>query len=181
MQSTRPIYRGRDSCVPQPVNQSCWVSYLRRKGCSGGHAASRDCRIPVWARGTRSWPRTWSWSDCTESHWLGCRSWSPHKLTPSSLCPSRPYMTRRRRNWGKNTPFYTLKRLSGERKAHSQRKKQRTASFKSDSNGETGIKQTAMHTGLGEDVTVGFLLVCRRPGTVARCALLSACSKTALL
>lgn len=180
MQSTRPIYRGRDSGATQPVNQSCWVSYLRRKGCSGGHAESRDCRSPVWERDTRSWPRTWSLSDCTEIHWLGCRSWSPHRLMPSSSCPSRPYMTRRRRNWGKNTPFYTLKRLSGERKSHSQRKTR----DRRVSNRIQIVRQAyknARRTDLGEDVTVGFLLVWRRPGTVARCALLSACSKTALL
>jgi len=152
-------------------------AYLRRTGCSGGPAGCRGCRSPGWATGTPRWPRTSSWWDCTESHWLGCRSWSPHRLKPGSTCPSRPYTTRRQRNWGKNTPFYTLKRLSGEGKLHSQGKrhtnwiKMARSTWKPDARSE-----------LGSSARDGWILTgLKEARAVGRCALLGACSKTALL
>lgn len=33
------------------------------------------------------------------------------------MCPSRPYMTRRQRNLGKNTPFYTFEKARWSSKA----------------------------------------------------------------
>lgn len=86
------------------------AAYLRRTGCSGDPAGSPDCRTPALGKDSRRWPRKWSWWDCTGSHWSDCTNWSPRRPMPSSTCPSRPYMTRRQRNLGKNTPFYTFEK-----------------------------------------------------------------------